>query len=82
MTNTRDFPSLNHLQQFLDYQRLKDILWFDESQSRHTFQLSGNRFHINDTNWKAAPSNQLMIIGRKLHALHLQQQLINCLTGR
>jgi G3E family GTPase len=80
--------SLKKFQQFLDNQlpdtvfRAKGILWFDESPACHVFQLSGHRFHINDSNWMPAtsPSNQLVIIGRKLNALQLQQQLTNCLT--
>jgi G3E family GTPase len=80
--------SLKKFQQFLDHQlpdtvfRAKGILWFDESPSRHVFQLSGHRFHLDDSAWTAtvSPSNQLVIIGRKLNALQLQQQLSNCLT--
>jgi G3E family GTPase len=80
--------SLKKFQQFLDHQlpdtvfRAKGILWFDESPSRHVFQLSGHRFHLDDSAWAAtvSPSNQLVIIGRKLNALQLQQQLSNCLT--
>jgi G3E family GTPase len=82
--------SLKKFQHFLDYQlpdtvfRAKGILWFDESPSCHVFQLSGHRFHIDDSAWVATvpPSNQLVIIGRKLNALQLQQQLTNCLTNR
>ena len=80
--------SLKKFQQFLDHQlpdtvfRAKGILWFDESPARHIFQLSGHRFHLNDSAWMptVSPSNQLVIIGRRLNALQLQQQLTNCLT--
>jgi G3E family GTPase len=80
--------SLKKFQQFLDHQlpdtvfRAKGILWFDESPACHVFQLSGHRFHIDDSAWvaTASPSNQLVIIGRKLNTLQLQQQLTNCLT--
>ncbi len=80
--------SLKKFQQFLDYQlpdtvfRAKGILWFDESPARHVFQLSGHRFHIDDSVWMTTelPSNQLVIIGRKLNKLQLHQQLTNCLT--
>jgi G3E family GTPase len=80
--------SLKNFQQFLDHQlpdtvfRAKGILWFDESPARHIFQLSGHRFHLNDSAWlpTVSPSNQLVIIGRRLNALQLQQQLTNCLT--
>jgi G3E family GTPase len=78
--------SLKKFQEFLDYQlpetifRAKGILWFEESPARHIFQLSGKRFTLNDSTWKDAPSNQLVLIGRKLDALALQQLLTNCLT--
>ena len=77
---------IKRFQQFLDYQlpdnvfRAKGVLWFEESPAQHIFQLSGKRFSIDDTEWKTPPCNQLVIIGRELNALELQQQLINCLT--
>jgi G3E family GTPase len=78
--------SLKKFQEFLDYQlpekvfRAKGILWFIESPARHIFQLSGKRFSISDSEWKTPPSNQLVLIGRDLNALELQQMLSNCLT--
>jgi G3E family GTPase len=78
--------SLKKFQEFLDYQlpetifRAKGILWFAESPARHIFQLSGKRFSLNDTPWSDPPSNQLVLIGRKINALVLQQMLSNCLT--
>jgi G3E family GTPase len=78
--------SLKKFQEFLDYQlpetifRAKGILWFQESPARHIFQLSGKRFSLNDTAWNDPPSNQLVLIGRKIDALALQQMLNNCLT--
>ncbi len=78
--------SLKKFQEFLDYQlpetifRAKGILWFAESPARHIFQLSGKRFSLNDTAWNDRPSNQLVLIGRKIDALVLQQMLTNCLT--
>jgi G3E family GTPase len=78
--------SLKKFQEFLDYQlpeticRAKGILWFSESPARHIFQLSGKRFTLNDSDWMDAPSNQLVLIGRDLNALSLQQLLTNCLT--
>jgi G3E family GTPase len=78
--------SLKKFQEFLDYQlpeticRAKGILWFSESPARHIFQLSGKRFTINDSDWIDAPSNQLVLIGRDLNALVIQQLLTNCLT--
>jgi G3E family GTPase len=78
--------SLKKFQEFLDYQlpeticRAKGILWFAESPGRHIFQLSGKRFTVHDSNWADSPSNQLVLIGRDLNALSLQQLLTNCLT--
>jgi G3E family GTPase len=78
--------SLKKFQEFLDYQlpetifRAKGILWFEESPARHIFQLSGKRFSLNDTAWNDPPSNQLVLIGREINALTLQQLLTNCLT--
>jgi G3E family GTPase len=78
--------SLKKFQEFLDYQlpetifRAKGILWFEESPARHIFQLSGKRFTLNDSVWRDVPSNQLVLIGRQLNALALQQLLTNCLT--
>jgi G3E family GTPase len=79
--------SAKKFQQFLDYQlpeqvfRAKGILWFEESPRRHMFQLSGKRFTLDDSDWKTPPKNQLVLIGRKLDRLWLQQMLTNCLTG-
>jgi G3E family GTPase len=78
--------ALKKFQQFLDYQlpdnvfRAKGVLWFAESPKRHLFQLSGKRFTIDDSEWMAAPKNQMVLIGRKLDALFLIQTLNNCLT--
>jgi G3E family GTPase len=60
--------------------RAKGILWFDDSPLRHIFQLSGPRYHLDADEWKTAPKNQLVFIGRhldenKIHS-HLQQCLV------
>jgi G3E family GTPase len=78
--------SIKKFQQFLEHQlpdnvfRAKGILYFAESPKRHLFQLSGKRFTIDDSEWTAAPKNQMVLIGRKLDALFLLQSLNNCLT--
>jgi G3E family GTPase len=78
--------ALKRFQEFLDYQlpetvyRAKGILWFDESPARHIFQLSGKRFSLDDSQWQNPPSNQLVLIGRSIDPLRLQQLLNNCLT--
>lgn len=60
--------------------RAKGILWFKESTRRHIFQLSGKRYELKDEEWQEEPSNQLVLIGRALNVLEIQQQLNNCLT--
>ncbi len=78
--------ALKKFQEFLDYHlpetvcRAKGILWFVESPACHIFQLSGKRFSIDDRQWVDPPSNQMILIGRDLNALTLQQLLNNCLT--
>ncbi|MBE9117701.1 GTP-binding protein [Lusitaniella coriacea LEGE 07157] len=61
-----------------DVFRAKGILWFDDSELRHVFQLSGPRFDIQAEEWQTSPKNQLVFIGRNLKAEELQQQLTNC----
>jgi G3E family GTPase len=78
--------SLEKFQAFLDHQlpenvfRAKGILWFKESPACHIFQLSGKRFNLTDRLWTDQPANQLVLIGRNLNALSMQQMLSNCLT--
>jgi G3E family GTPase len=78
--------SIKLFQLFLDHQlpenvfRAKGVLWFVESPARHIFQLSGKRFTIDDSEWITAPKNEMVLIGRKLDPLFLQQALNNCLT--
>jgi G3E family GTPase len=85
-TSDRAF-SLKKFQEFLDYQlpetiyRAKGILWFEESPAQHIFQLSGKRFNLTDRPWRNTPKrNQLVLIGRHLDPMRLQQLLNNCLT--
>jgi G3E family GTPase len=81
-----DHPlSLRKFQQFLDYQlppevfRGKGILRIEDSLERHLFQLSGKRININSSEWNTPPKTQLVLIGRNLNPLNLQQLLTNCL---
>jgi G3E family GTPase len=55
--------------------RAKGILWFENSEDRHIFQLSGARFKLDGEPWQSSPKNQLVFIGRNLDADHLRQQL-------
>ncbi len=61
--------------------RAKGILWFEDEDLRHIFQLSGKRFNLSPEPWTSSPHNQLVFIGRQLNPLQLHQQLTNCLTG-
>jgi G3E family GTPase len=78
--------SVRKFQHFLDEQlplsvfRAKGILWFDESEKRHVFHLSGKRFSLDDEEWKGPPKNQLVLIGQDLDHEKLRSQIENCLT--
>ncbi len=78
--------SLRKFQDFLDNQlsenifRAKGIIWFQESQKRHVFHLSGKRFTIDDDDWKGQPKNQLVLIGQELETDKLRSILENCLV--
>jgi G3E family GTPase len=60
--------------------RAKGILWFRESNFRNIFQLSGPRFDLQAEDWRTAPKNQLVFIGRNLNPDHLRQHLTDCLA--
>jgi G3E family GTPase len=78
--------SLRKFQNFLDNQmpegvfRAKGILWFNESERRHVFHLAGKRFSIDDSDWPAAPKNQLVLIGKGLEHDILRRQLQACVA--
>ncbi|MEA5521464.1 GTP-binding protein [Limnoraphis robusta] len=59
--------------------RAKGILWFDNSEMRHIFQLSGPRYDIQVEEWINSPQNQIVFIGRHLDSHKIRQQLQNCL---
>lgn len=77
---------IRKFQYFLDNQmpanvfRAKGILWFEESQKRHVFHLSGKRFTIDDTDWAGPQKTQLVLIGQNLDHDKLRSQIQNCLT--
>ncbi|TVR07536.1 MAG: GTP-binding protein [Phormidium sp. GEM2.Bin31] len=79
--------SLERFQNFLDQLspsifRAKGILWFQESQQKHIFQLSGKRCVLNVDDWKnAQPKNQMVFIGRHLDETQLRTSLENCLNS-
>ncbi|NEO97358.1 MAG: GTP-binding protein [Symploca sp. SIO2E9] len=60
--------------------RGKGILWFQESPSRHIFQLSGPRYDLQVDDWTSAPKNELVFIGRNLDESLIKRQLIDCLA--
>lgn len=62
--------------------RAKGILWFNESELRHIFQLSGPRYDLQADEWDTPPSNQLVFIGRNLDAEAMLKTLNNCLVER
>ncbi len=78
---------LNEMENFLDNQlpkeifRSKGILWFQESERRHVFHLTGKRFSINDSDWTGERKNQIVMIGRDINHDSLRQQLQNCVAS-
>lgn len=75
--------SLTKFQNFLDQLpadvfRGKGILWFQESQMKHIFQLSGKRCSLEVESWATPPSNQIVLIGRNLNSEQLRQELEQC----
>ncbi|MEM9217054.1 MAG: GTP-binding protein [Cyanobacteria bacterium P01_F01_bin.150] len=76
----QDFDQFLQEQLPKDVFRAKGILWFQESENRNIFQLSGPRFDIKSEAWRTSPRNQLVLIGRHLNAEKLQQQLTACLV--
>ncbi|MGF1542530.1 MAG: CobW family GTP-binding protein [Pleurocapsa sp.] len=64
-----------------DVFRAKGILWFQESPSRHIFQLSGPRYDLQADDWTTQPKNELVFIGRNLDESLIKEQLDDCLAG-
>jgi G3E family GTPase len=61
--------------------RAKGLLWFQESPSRHIFQLSGPRYDLQADDWTTQPKNEIVLIGRNLDESLIKEQLDNCLAG-
>lgn len=82
----RDQPlAIRKFQHFLDNKlpdnvfRAKGILWFDESEKRHIFHLSGKRFSLEDEEWNGRPhKTQLVLIGQNLDHDALETEINNC----
>ena len=76
--------SLRRFQNFLDNQlsqdvfRAKGILWFQESDRKHIFHLSGKRFSLDDEDWKKDKSNRIVLIGKNLNHQEIKNQLDLC----
>lgn len=87
VSSVSDRPfSLTKFQNFLDHLpanvfRGKGILWFQESQMKHIFQLSGIRCSLEVEPWTTPPSNQIVLIGRNLNPESLRQALEQCQTS-
>lgn len=77
---------LEKFSKFLDEQlpqtvfRGKGIIWYQGSQMRHIFQLSGKRCNFQRDEWTTTPSNQLVFIGRNLDGKKIRSQLQECLA--
>ncbi|MEM8611103.1 MAG: GTP-binding protein [Cyanobacteria bacterium P01_H01_bin.105] len=84
----RDQPlAIRKFQHFLDNKlpdsvfRAKGILWFDESEKRHIFHLSGKRFSLEDEEWNGRPQKtQLVLIGQNLNHDELSAEIEKCFT--
>ncbi|NJR69458.1 MAG: GTP-binding protein [Synechococcales cyanobacterium CRU_2_2] len=78
--------AIRKFQYFLDNQlpenvfRAKGIIWFEESQKRHVFHLSGKRFTLDDSEWTGPKKNQLVLIGQNLDHDKLREQINSCFT--
>ncbi len=76
--------SIRKFQYFLDNKlpkevfRAKGILWFEDSEFKHIFHLSGTRFTIHDEQWQTPPKNQLVFIGKNLKKEELKSLLKSC----
>ncbi|HYW19406.1 MAG TPA: GTP-binding protein [Nodularia sp. (in: cyanobacteria)] len=60
--------------------RAKGILWFNDSDLRHIFQLSGSRYDLHADDWYSQPKNQLVLIGRNLKSSEIHSHLHKCLV--
>ncbi len=61
--------------------RAKGILWFQQSDLKHIFQLSGLRYDLQAVEWDTSPNNQLVFIGRNLNKEEILTQLNECLAS-
>jgi G3E family GTPase len=76
--------NIRKFQYFLDNQlpievfRAKGFLWFEDSEFKHIFHLSGKRLSIIDEHWKKEPKTELVFIGQHLKVDELKLLLENC----
>lgn len=61
--------------------RAKGIIWFQQSDLKHIFQLSGLRYDLQAVEWDTSPQNQLVFIGRNLNKEEILTQLNECLAS-
>ena len=88
MSFTSDRPfDVYKFQKFLTEQipnevfRAKGFIWFNGSELRHIFQLSGPRYDLKSDRWTGSPANELVFIGRHLDTDRIRQQLNDCLVS-
>ncbi|MEN9228599.1 MAG: GTP-binding protein [Gloeomargarita sp. HHBFW_bins_205] len=60
--------------------RAKGVLWFDRSQLRYIFQLSGKRYSLDVDDRPIPPQNQLVFIGQNLDREALLRDVNACLV--
>ena len=62
--------------------RAKGLLWFKNYDSRFIFHRSGSRFDVEEDEWPEGvkPSNQLVVIGRKMDEKKIKEMLQDCVT--
>lgn len=77
--------NLPKFQNFLDHlppdvYRAKGVVWFQGSQLRYIFQLSGKRCDIKSDRLQSPKHNQLVFIGRNLNTELIKAQLIECIA--
>jgi len=62
--------------------RAKGLLYFKGYDSRFVFHWSGRRFNVEEDDWPEGtkPSNQLVVIGRKMDKKAVMKMLEDCIT--
>lgn len=61
--------------------RAKGILWIDDIEKPQVFHLVGQRFTLDEGEWRGPLRNRLVLIGRNLDKERLRARLEACLTA-